>query len=65
MQTIEYSLDDIGQISFEPSQNIDAELIQCDIAFGFTKKPEASVTFKEIDLALRTETSLLKRKSFL
>jgi hypothetical protein len=61
MQTIHYSLDDIGQIVLLPLDNLNLELIQADITFGYEKSTK-QVTSHEIDNALHTRTDLLDKK---
>ena len=62
METVEYSIDDIGKVSLEPVQNIGIHLVQCDSAFGFEKTPTANVIAKYVDELLRNKTTLLNQK---
>lgn len=62
MQTVDYPSDDFGQIAFVPIQNLDSELIQCDISFGFTKRLEIDLKSEDIDNARNKEISLARKK---
>jgi len=61
MQTIHYSLDDIGQVVLLPLDNLNLELIQADISFGYEKSTKPA-TSQDIDNALHNKTNLLDTK---